>query len=216
MSTPQSWAPSAPLGADGALHPGVLRVLVVCTGNICRSPIAERLLRDSLRWRVGADARWVQVASAGTSALDGHPMDPSAVATLAGLGVIGVEDFRSRQLTADLVADADLVLTAERHHRSRVVDLVPSAIRRTFTLRELGRLLEAVDPRALPSGTPRERGLVIAEAATSMRGLVPFVEADEDDIPDPFRRPLVEFERAAATIGRALVRPLDLLTGVRP
>jgi protein-tyrosine phosphatase len=197
-------------------HPDVLRILVVCTGNICRSPVAERLMRDSLRWRVGEDARWVEVTSAGVAALAGERMDPDAAATLAGLGVDGTHDFVARQLVAEHVEAADLVLTAERSHRAHVVDLVPTAVRRTFTLRELQRLLAAADPDTIPAGTPRQRGIGLARAATALRGLVPYVDPAEDDIADPYRRPRAEFELAAAEIGRALAGPLDLLTGVRP
>jgi len=207
---------AVPVDEAGRMLPGVLRVLFVCTGNICRSPIAEHLMRDSLHWRVGADARWVQVASAGTSALVGQPMESEAAATLAGLGVRGAEHFRARQVTDAMIHDADIVLTAERSHRAVVVDLVPSVVRRAFTLLEFDRLLAAVAPDNVAWGTPRERGLALAHAATAMRGLIPYAEPEDDDIVDPYRRPRIEFERVAAEVGRSLTRPLDLLTGARP
>jgi protein-tyrosine phosphatase len=63
-----------------------------------------------------------------------------------------VETFAAHRLTANLVREADLVLTLTRLHRSTVVDLWPAAVRRTFTLRELARLLQQIDVPALRTG----------------------------------------------------------------
>ena len=73
----------------------VSRVLHVCTGNICRSPMAERLTRSGLEQRLGATADRFLVESAGTWGHSGSPMEPHAVSTLAAYGLDGV-DFRAR------------------------------------------------------------------------------------------------------------------------
>ena len=112
----------------------VFRVLHVCTGNICRSPMAERLTRGGLEQRLGADAARFVVESAGTWGHSGAPMEPYAAATLEGYGLDG-SDFRARALVDQHVADADLVLTATREHRAAAVVLHPRAASRTFTLR---------------------------------------------------------------------------------
>ena len=122
-------------------------VLTVCTGNICRSPAAERLLAA----RLGAGSG-VAVSSAGVGAVVGAPIPPPMAALLSGAGV-SPDGFAARQLTAAMLRDSDLVLVLTRGHRARVVDVYPGAVRRTFTLRELARLAAAVGPDALPDGT---------------------------------------------------------------
>lgn len=97
----------------------IKRIVLVCTGNICRSPLAEALLTQALRERGAAD---VAVNSAGTGAWDGAPASEGAylVGLERGLDLSG---HRARLLTRDVVEQADLVLTMARHHRARVQEL---------------------------------------------------------------------------------------------
>lgn len=115
------------------------RILTVCTGNICRSPMAEQLLREKLLHIPG-----LTVTSAGTGALVGAGM-PAPAAELAGsFGARNTEAHRARQLEPDMVRDADLVLALANEHKRRILEEVPAGVRRTFTLRELARTVEAV------------------------------------------------------------------------
>lgn len=99
------------------------RVVLVCTGNTCRSPLAEALLRAALAAR-GVEG--VEVLSAGTGAWEGAPATESAY--LVGLEKgLDLSEHRARLLTADLATASDLVLTMARHHRARVLELAPSA-----------------------------------------------------------------------------------------
>ena len=141
------------------------RVLHVCTGNICRSPMAEHLTRLALAER---GLSGVEVSSAGTWGHDGSPMEPHALSTLAEYGVDG-SAFRARELVAEHVVAADLVLGATREHRAAAVVLHPRAATRTFTLRELARLCEQVDPRELPDGDVAERGRALVALAARAR-----------------------------------------------
>jgi protein-tyrosine phosphatase len=94
--------------------------------------------------------------------------------------------FAARLLTEELVKNADLVLTLTRAQRSLTVDLCPPAVRRTFTLLEFTRLLEQVDPSALPDGAPSERLRTAIPLVVANRGLGR-ASAKGDDVVDPFR-----------------------------
>lgn len=176
---------------------GAGSVLVVCTGNVCRSPYLERRLAAEL------DGTGIRVTSAGTRALVGHDMDPSTRALLEQAGV-DADGFSARQLTAELVAEADLVLTAAREHRTAAAQLNPSALRRVMTLRDLADLLEGVDlsaHRPLDPAAPWVRQVV--EAASMRRSLVP-ARQDDVDVTDPIGGPPELFARMAAEVDAAL------------
>src|SRR5206468_2551998 len=114
-------------------------ILHVCIGNICRSVMAERLTRRDVERRMGACAHQILVSSAGTGARPGEPMHPLTAAALRASG-LDAGGFAARRLTPELVAASDLVLASTVVERDAVLDMAPSALRRTFTLREFARL----------------------------------------------------------------------------
>lgn len=95
-------------------------VLVVCVGNICRSPVGERLLMERLKER-GAD---VKVSSAGIAALVGHSADETASEVAARHG-INLHGHVARQFTREIGAAHDLILTMEPGHRREIVNVTP-------------------------------------------------------------------------------------------
>jgi len=111
-------------------------VLFVCTGNICRSPMAEGLFRHATRGR--ADCR---VVSAGVGALEGQTPSPHAVSALKELG-IDISQLRSRMLTSDLVDEADYIFGMTHSHVDSVNLLFPQAAEKTFLLREFDETLD--------------------------------------------------------------------------
>jgi protein-tyrosine phosphatase len=152
-------------------------ILCVCTGNICRSPAAERLLSA----RLGPEVR---VVSAGTIGVVGRGIEPEMAAHLNALGVPDV-GFAARRLTAADVREADLVLGLSREHRGAAVELAPAAVRRAFTLLEFARLVSEVEPAELPDGSVAERLRAVVPLVTSRRRRV--AAADLDDVVDPYR-----------------------------
>ena len=119
--------------------------LVVCTGNVCRSPIAEGLLRNAMRARFGQSAP--AVASAGTQGWEGHAAMPESVAAARERGV-DIEDHVARALTPAMVEQATLVVTMAQEHADAIARYGPEARARTFTLKELVRILEHPARRA--------------------------------------------------------------------
>ncbi|GAA5166230.1 low molecular weight phosphatase family protein [Ornithinimicrobium tianjinense] len=161
-------------------------ILVVCTGNVCRSPLVERVLQAGLDQRHGPGS--VLVRSAGTSGLEGWPMDERSAALLADLGG-SADGFAARRLTPEMVAAAELVLTATRDHRARSVRLHPRALRRTFTVRELADILSRVPEEELPTAAdPAERLRELVRVAGDHRGLHLPDRPEDHDLVDPFRR----------------------------
>jgi protein-tyrosine phosphatase len=179
-------------------------ILVVCTGNICRSPLAEQLLKARL---AGSSTPFV-VMSAGTMAQDGAAMDATAAGMSRAYGGVP-EAHHATYLTEMLAESADLVLTAAREHRAAVVRLSPRASRRSFTLEQFARLAEATDPAELSSAAgPAD----VVRLVASMRGMtVPPDDPDADDIVDPYRRGLDVHERAAADVDRAVTSIVSAL-----
>jgi protein-tyrosine phosphatase len=178
-------------------------ILVVCTGNICRSPLTERLLRRRLDDRLGRGAEGIVVSSAGARGLDRSPMDLRAAEQLRRLGG-DPEDFLARSLTEWHVNGADLVLTATRGHRAAVLSEAPAALHRTFTLLEFADLapyrpLDAVEP-----GRDQLAGLV-AEAA-QRRGSATL---QQYDVLDPYMQSAERHREVADVISTAVDRIVD-------
>ncbi len=169
---------------------GQFDILVVCLGNVCRSPIAEHLLRARLDTLLGERAGEIRVSSAGARALVDQPMEESAARELLALGG-DPRGFTASQVTSARLNRADLVLTATRGLRSRVLEDAPRALRRTFTIREFAALADA---RLLgAAGLPE----LVAEAA-SWRGTA---RLSDYDVPDPIGR--------SAAAHRAVAEMLD-------
>lgn len=118
-------------------------IVVVCTGNICRSPMAEALLRRQLPGHGRA------IVSAGTHALTGAPADPLAVELMREHGV-DIGAHRAQQLTGALLAQSDLLLVMEQNHVRWIVDAYPQYRGKTFRLGNWGTLGDVPDPYRKP------------------------------------------------------------------
>ncbi len=185
-------------------------ILAVCTGNICRSPLTERLLRSGLDQLWGPAAADVLVRSAGTSAMVGRPMvaESEARLTMRGGDATG---FLARQLETPMTRGATLVLALTRAHRAAIVEDHPAAARYTFTLREIARLLADVEPGDVPGDTAADRVRGVTGTAAGRRGLVPPVPAADDDVIDPYGRDGARHDLAAAQVTPAVSALLRLL-----
>ena len=156
-----------------------LRVLFVCTANICRSPFLELTARA-----LAGEDSGVKFSSAGTHGYDAQPMNPEMVATLADTSA---DDFASRPLTPAILQEADLVLTAEARHRSFILDEFPQHFRKIFTV---GQFAATVAEH--PDLTGRELVTAAAGRRTAPR--------PEHDIADPYRRGEAAARTAADTM----------------
>lgn len=178
--------------------PYVFSILAVCTANICRSPMVEYLLRGQLASECGteSDLRF-EVSSTGIRGWDGAEMDPLAAAELRRLGH-DATGFRARSFTAEHAERADIILTATTDHRRAVLQDVPHALRRTFTLLEFAHLVSAVpEVEGAAAGDPRE---VVRRAAAS-RGAA---RLGSYDLTDPYGHD-ADVHRATADIVRTAV-----------
>ncbi len=108
------------------------KLIFVCTGNICRSPMAEGLLKHML----GPDYGW-EISSAGVCAATGAPASPNAVEALREQG-IKISDHRSRYLTPELIKEADLLVVMTGGHRDAILAMAPESAGKVFLLKSFG------------------------------------------------------------------------------
>jgi protein-tyrosine phosphatase len=199
--------------ARGALD--AVRILFVCTGNICRSPMGERLTRAFLDDALGPTAAAVGTASAGTHAVVGSGMEPSSSLVLAGLGG-DPTGFQAQQLTAGMVDAADLTLTMARHHRRACLKLAPRRMFRTYTLREAADLLRSVDLTALPPVHDLDaRAHALVAALGAQRATRRRTDRDADDVLDPIGRTAEVHQEVGEQIFSSLIPLLQALCGTR-
>jgi protein-tyrosine phosphatase len=161
------------------------RVLLVCTANICRSPVAARLLAG----RLGPS---IEFESRGTKAVPGAGMCEVSANWAMMNGGDADRGHVARQLELSDIRAATLILTATQRHRARVIELRPSAQVRTFTLAQAARIVQWRGPAVrsemlVDAGLP-DRLLWLAEELDAYRGSAarPGPES-ADDLPDPHR-----------------------------
>jgi protein-tyrosine phosphatase len=117
------------------------RILIVCVGNICRSPMAEVMLREYL----GGEDSVIAVESAGLAALTGNPIDPLAERVLADHGLTG-KGHVARQVTEEMISKADLVLAMQRRHLGAIHAIAPQARGKTYLVGKWEGDSEIPDP----------------------------------------------------------------------
>ena len=176
-----------------------MKILMVCTGNICRSPMAEVMLRDALARR-GVDD--IEVMSAGTWAGFGHPATAEACQVMEGRG-IALGSHRSQPVTAELLQEADLILAMTSVHAREIADVSPEALERTLLLKELVEM-EVADPPAGAERAARLAGVLAGGRPEPRRAL---------DLDDPMGLPVGAYERTAEYIEAGVERLVDLLCG---
>lgn len=216
MTVPHGRGP-ADAGRMNGAH-SAFRILHVSTGNVCRSPITERLTRHALAERIGeARSGGILVESAGTWGHEGAPMEDHAAEVLREHGA-DPEGFRGRELLDEHVIRADLVLTATRDHRAQVISMGHSAGLRTFTLKEFTRLVRAIDAATLPEPESTQgvvdRAHALVQAAAALRGWLLAPSPDADEIYDPYGAPIPYFRSVGGEIDRALEPVVTALTGI--
>lgn len=194
----------------------MFEILTVCTGNICRSPLAAVLLKTRL---APLD---VVVGSAGTRGMTDSPMTPETVELAHALGVSPDETalHRARFLGENHLSSPDVIFAMTRDHRREVVELAPSRMRSTFTIREFARLADSLTDHQLQSAAeaggshPSSRVRAVAAAVASQRGLVlPPPDPADDDVIDPYGRSWNTYQLSASQLDPAInstVRALKL------
>lgn len=171
-----------------------MKVLFVCTGNICRSPMGE------LMFPLFFHDTSIVTDSAGTQGLIDSPIDPSSAQLMARDG-IDSSKFRSKRLTPQIAMSNDLILCFTEHQRKKIVALAPRVRTRTYLLNDFANLCKYFDQNKLLKGNTIEERMSEVMYNTSM---VRHMVAPAEDIADPYRKDFQAFQVAHDQIGYAI------------
>ncbi len=174
-------------------------ILVVCTGNVCRSPLAEGIVRRALQARLGEEAPLV--SSAGVAGWEGSQATAESVAAAREVG-IDISGHIARLMTPAMISGADLIVAMAEEHRQAAVRAVPSAAPRTFALKELVALLE-IDTPVHPArrGQAADRLAERLARASHLRDGDAVRDAEDRDVADPLGRPMATYRDLAGELG---------------
>jgi len=120
-------------------------ILFICTGNTCRSSMAEVLARDYLRRRETEEGgvATIRVISAGTGAIDDEAASAQARAVMSEWG-LDLSQHKARFLTVQMLQEADLILTMTERHKKYIEDILPEAQGKVYLLKEYAQGEEAL------------------------------------------------------------------------
>lgn len=188
-----------------------MRILFVCTGNTCRSPMAEGMMRKMAKER-GLD---IAVRSAGVAAAPGVPISRHAEAVLKEQGI--ADRFLSTPLHAELVEWSDLILSLTEGHKRQILYSFPEAADKIYTLKEYAdheaaSLADREELQRLAAGMELDLSLGKEPDEAARRRLNELLQRmPVYDITDPFGGSREDYDRTAAEIRNALERILDKL-----
>jgi protein-tyrosine phosphatase len=169
-------------------------ILVVCTANQCRSPMAEALFRQALEQR-GAVAT---VHSAGTQAVADIPATDSAIETMQAAG-LDIGAHRSQAIDRQTLTDADVIVTMTREHLRDLATRAPGTFPRLFTIKELARRARDAGPRGEETVRDWATRLGTGRQTSDLLGT-----DKRDDVEDPIGRPLDVYEAVARELAVAI------------
>jgi len=179
----------------------LVEILIVCTANRCRSPIAEVILRRRL------DERGISAAVSSAGFLEpGWPAADDAVATAAEIG-LDLAGHLSRTATAEMVEAADVVIAMERRHVIDLAVLAPGVWPKIYQLRDLVRRAEAAERR----GAEQPLEVWLAELGTGRVPASVFSQPASDDIADPVAGPRSAYDSTRVVLDELLSRLADRL-----